>query len=62
MFLDDLMIAIDRVYRWLGADISIDSINGCADGGIVFHLSNDEIIKWYNDGTVVRRGKEDWRK
>lgn len=65
MWFDDLMIAIDRVYRWLGDDaksVCIDKVTPCADGGIVFMLSDHSRVKWFNNGTVVRREEGSWRQ
>ena len=65
MWLDDLMIAIDRVYRWLGEDakcVCIEKVTACADGGISFTLSDRSRVKWFPDGAVVRKQEGDWRK
>lgn len=65
MWFDDLMIAIDKVYRWLGEDakcVCIDKVTPCADGGVVFLLSDRSRVKWFNDGTVVRREEGSWRQ
>lgn len=64
MWMCDLEKAIAKVNEFLGADRSyvlIESIKPCADGGIAFALSDGGYIKWFSDGEVVRRGKEDWR-
>lgn len=64
MWMCDLEKAIAKVNEFLGADrcyVLIESIKPCADGGIAFALSDGGYIKWFSDGEVVRRGKEDWR-
>ena len=64
MWMCDLDKAIAKVNEFLGADrdyVLIESIKPCADGGIVFALSDGGYIKWFPDGEVVRREKDDWR-
>ena len=64
MWMCDLEKAIPKVNECLGVDrgyVLIESIKPCADGGIAFALSDGGYIKWFPDGEVVRRGKDDWR-
>lgn len=64
MWMCDLEKAIAKVNEFLGEDrcyVLIESIKPCADGGIAFALSDGGYIKWFPDGEVVRRGKDDWR-
>lgn len=64
MWLCDLEKAIAKVNESLGEDrcyVLVESIKPCADGGIAFALSDGGYIKWFSDGEVVRRGKDDWR-
>ena len=64
MWLTDLEKAIAKVNDFLGADrnyVLIESIKPCADGGIAFALSDGDYVKWFPNGEIVRRGKDDWR-
>ena len=64
MWMCDLEKAMAKVNEFLGEDrwyVLVESIKPCADGGIAFALSDGGYIKWFSDGEVVRRGKEDWR-
>ena len=64
MWMHDLEKAIAKVSEFLDADrcyVLIESIKPCADGGIAFALSDGGYVKWFPDGEVVRRGKDDWR-
>lgn len=64
MWLCDLENALGKVITFLGADacaVCVESIKPCADGGIAFALSDGGYVKWFPDGEIVRRGKDDWR-
>lgn len=64
MWTRDLEKAVVKVNDFLGADrnyVLIESIKPCADGGIAFALSDGGYVKWFPDGEIVRRGKDDWR-
>ena len=64
MWTRDLEKAVIKVNDFLGADrddVQIESIKPCADGGIAFALSDGGYVKWFPDGEIVRRGKDDWR-
>ena len=64
MWLCDLEKAISKVRAFLEADacmVCVEKISPCADGGIAFALSDGGYIKWFTDGEVVRRNKDDWR-
>ena len=64
MWMCDLEKAIAKVNEFLGEDrwyVLVESIKPCADGGIAFALSDGGYIKWFPNGEVVRRGKDDWR-
>ena len=65
MWFCDLEKAIGKVIDFLGANacmVCIDKINPSADGGIVFYLSDRSRVKWFQDGTIVRKEEGDWRK
>lgn len=63
MWLRDLEKAIVKVNDFLVADVDvqIESVKPCADGGIAFALLDGGYVKWFPDGEIVRRGKDDWR-
>lgn len=64
MWLCDLEKALGKVVAFLGADacmVCVEKISPCADGGIAFALSDGGYVKWFPDGEIVRRGREDWR-
>jgi hypothetical protein len=64
MWLCDLEKALGKVVAFLGADacaVCVESIKPCADGGIAFALSDGGYVKWFPDGEIVRRGRDDWR-
>lgn len=64
MWLQDLEKALAKVVEFLGEDrcyVLVESIKPCADGGIAFALSDGGYVKWFPNGEVVRRGKDDWR-
>lgn len=64
MWLCDLENALGKVIDFLGADecaVYVESIRPCVDGGIAFALSDGGSVKWFPDGEIVRRGKDDWR-
>ena len=61
MWLSDLEKAIE-VVKASRENLVIEKIMPCWDGGIVFYTTNHTIIKWFQDGTIIERGREDWRK
>ena len=61
MWLNDLAKATEAVIKHLDEDVCVESVKPCADGGIAFALSNGGYVKWFPDGEIVRRGKDDWR-
>ena len=64
MWLCDLENALGKVIAFLDADacaVCVESIKPCDDGGIAFALSDGGYVKWFPDGEIVRREKDDWR-
>lgn len=64
MWLNDLTEATEAAIKHLGEDVDyvcIEEVSPCADGGIVFALSDGSYVKWFSNGETVRRGKDDWR-
>ena len=61
MWLSDLEKAIEAV-KASRENFVIEKIMPCWDGGVVFYTTNQKIIKWFSDGTIIERGREDWRK
>lgn len=65
MWLCDLKKAVSKVIDFLGANaymVCIDKIIPCADGGIVFYLSDRSMVRWRRDGTIVRKEEGgNWR-
>ena len=64
MWMHDLEKVVVKVNDFLEVDkdnVQVESVKPCADGGIAFALSDGGYIKWFPDGDIVRRGKDDWR-
>lgn len=61
MWLSDLEKAIEAV-KASKKVLLVEKIMPCWDGGVVFYTTNQKIIKWFPDGTIIERGREDWRK
>lgn len=61
MWLSDVAKAVEAV-KASRENFCIDKILPCWDGGIVFYITHHTVIKWFPDGTIIERGREDWRK
>ena len=65
MWFTDLVEATNKAREWLGKGVNfvcIESVRGCADGGIVFALSDFSRVKWFPDGSIKRFQEGEWRK
>ena len=65
MWICDLEKALAKVNEFLGVKrnfVLFRSIKPCADGGIVFETTFNTYIKWFPNGEIRERNKEDWRK
>ena len=60
-WMSTLMKAATAVKKQKGEDFVINTVSGCWDGGVVFETSYFTYIKWYPDGTITERGKDEWR-
>ena len=64
MWYNDLEKAIHTLGKFLGEGMyyaTIEKINPCADGGIVFHMSNHDRLKWFQDDHIELYKKGNWR-
>lgn len=65
MWFIDLEKATKQVMDKLGEGanyVCVEKIGPCADGGIVFVLSDHRHIKWVRDGEIIIREEGSWRK
>lgn len=61
-WMSDLIKAATAVKQWKGNDFVITTVSGCWDGGVVFETSHHTYIKWFPNGEIVERRKDEWRR
>ena len=61
MWLSDLEKAITAV-RTTVDNCCVASIKACWDGGLVFHLTSSDTVKWFPDGSVKILKPAQWRE
>ena len=61
MWLSDLEKALTAV-RSAVDNCCVENIKACWDGGIAFHLTSFDTVKWFPDGHIEIIKPEQWRK
>jgi hypothetical protein len=64
MWIADLVKATKAVEDFLGENkwfVTINEVKPCADGGVVFYMSDFTHIKWFQDGKITQREFHSWR-
>ena len=60
-WMSTLIKAATAVKKQKGEDFKIKAVSSCWDGGVVFETTYSTYIKWYPDGIITERGKDEWR-
>ena len=64
MWFNDLERAVYALGKFLGKGVyyvTIEKINPCADGGIVFQMSNHDRLKWFPEDYIEVYKEGSWR-